>query len=205
MKIKLKKTKPEPKSPEPEVVTPTQIIVQPQQEGAMVTMTTKRSLPILSDNNASVDLVREDAKLSRLPRFSCNSCAVGADCPEYKPGHVCAFEDAFAAFPLRTIDSALTVMREVAEGTKVRYRRARLTEELVSGGQVDPVVTKLGEVLMSQTEKIVEMSRSSQQVSVTVMGQQTGGLLSKLFGSSSEPVVQEVITLNPPGVRGPEE
>jgi len=202
LKLKTKKDKPSAPPAAPVEIVPTQVIVQEPQESAKITLTQRRGLPILTERGP-VDLVAQDAELSRLPRFSCNTCHIGADCPSYRPGTVCAFEKSFAAFPLRDIDSVLAVMTETAERTKIRYRRAVLSEELVSGGATTPEVTKLSDQLLRQLGQLLELSRASQTVSLTVMGtqQKEGGILQKLFGGppakTTELVALDSVELNP--------
>ena len=199
LKLKTKKDKPSAPPAAPAEIVPTQVIVQEPQESAKITLTQRRGLPILTERGP-VDLVAQDAELSRLPRFSCNTCSIGDDCPSYRPGTVCAYERSFAAFPVRDVDSVLAVMTEIVERTKIRYRRAVLSEELVSGGVATPEVTKLSDQLLKQLGQLLDLSRASQDVSITVMGspQKSGGILQKLFGGPQPQLVEhEAVELNP--------
>jgi hypothetical protein len=166
------------------------------EEAVSVAVSTQETPALSVFDEGPVDMGAEQKELSKLPVFSCNSCSVGPDCPEYKPGYVCAFNKSFAAIPLRNSSSALALMKEVVERNKQRFRRAILTEELVNGGMLDPQVTGMSQVLMQQTRELVELARQTRTVSVTMAGTpQNGGILSRLFGAA-EKVTNEV-ELNP--------
>ena len=166
-----------------------------------ITMERQRALPILQ--TGTVDLDKERKKKGKLPKFQCSTCAIGPDCPEYKEGYVCAYNDAFNAFPVRDTNSVLELMKNIVDTNKARLMRAFLSEELISGGQLDMNVTRQSEVVLNQARNLVDLSRDMDRVTVSVQGDQAaaagGGILAKLFGGgATEAAAKETLTLNPP-------
>jgi hypothetical protein len=172
-----------------------------------LTMEQRRPMPILGQMN--VDQAREAKKVRGLPGYACSTCALGPECPEFQEGYVCAFEGAFAAFPVRDADSVMSLMAEVVDTNKSRWRMALLQERISSGGMADPNVTRLGEVVLSQAQALVDLQSEVNKVTISVAGPRdeaqkaTGGILSKLFGGApTQPLVQApdpvpVLDMNP--------
>jgi CBS domain-containing protein len=101
---------------------------------------------------------------------------------------VCAFNEAFAAFPVRNVDSIQELMLNIVNRNKSRLMRAYLSEELVSGGQLDMNVTRMSEVVLNQMRNLVALNQQIQAISVQVVGGPgatagAGGVLSRLFGA----------------------
>ncbi len=167
---------------------------QAPQEGATVTLEHRKSLPIFQ---AASDGTRAEVeKLNSVPKFSCSSCAIGPDCPEYRDGFVCAFNTAFSAFDTRNVDQVMELMQQIIGKNKVRLMRAYLSEELTSGGQLDQNVTRMSDVLLNQMKMMTDLSMEQRKVTVQVTGEKTGGVLSRLFGGAGP--TNDTLTLNMP-------
>lgn len=156
-----------------------------------VAMQQRRPLPILG--NLNVDQAAEARKVRSLPQYACSTCQIGPECPEFQEGYVCAFQEAFAAFPVRDADAVISLMGEIVDTNKARWRMALVNERISSGGMADPNVTRLSEVVMSQASSLVELQQEVSKVTVTVAGPRdeapkaAGGILSRLFGGSAPP------------------
>jgi len=212
-KLKLKKSTSEPKAEEKKAeetaIAKTDEVTLAQagdigpKERDTVSMVMEGSVHLPVVTAESTDLALEHSKLEKLPKFACSTCTISSECPEFKEGYVCAFNDAFSAFGnVRSVDNVMELMRFVVNKNSTRMMRALLQEEIVSGGQLDPQVTRQTEVVLGQLERIVRLSSQVKKVGVQFSGpgalqtatndsQQGGGILSKLFGSVQEPIKDE--------------
>ncbi len=165
----------------------------------------RRPLPIL--RNLQIDQAKEAKKVRGLPGYACSTCALGPECPEFKEGYVCAFNEAFSAFPVRDADSVVSLMAEIVDTNKQRLRMALIQERIASGGMATPDVTRLSEVVMNQARGLVDLQQEVNRVTVSVSGPKEsigsvggGGIFSRLFGGGSpgsSPVQEVVVEMNP--------
>lgn len=159
--------------------------VGPQTSVAKLTVSGERG-PALSMFEPIPGALEESLEsIATLPRLSCNTCATGPECPEYKTGYVCAYEKAFKAFPSRDLDCVLELARYIVDRNKERLFRAMLSEQLVSGGSVDPEVTRLSEVVLKQVDHLIRLNSETVRAELSVSESNTG-LLSRLFGGFNE-------------------
>lgn len=137
-------------------------------------------------------------KLNIVPAFMCSSCFIAQSCPEYKEGFVCAFNKAFTAFDVRDVSQIEDLMEQIVEKNKVRTYRALLSEELVSGGQLDLNVTRQTDVLLRQLKELRDLKQNVRKVSVTVEegSKGGGGIFSRLFGAATTQVIEEPKVVN---------
>ena len=68
------------------------ILEKEPRSGISVSVQRLKQIPILK--NLNVDIERERKKLSTIPSYQCSTCVIGPECPQYKEGYVCAYEDA---------------------------------------------------------------------------------------------------------------
>ena len=68
-----------------------------------------------------------------MPKFSCNTCYKGADCPHYKPDYVCVFNKEFQKFNVRNIQDVRDAMFSMAEFNMQRVQRLMIFEQMDSG------------------------------------------------------------------------
>ncbi len=195
-KKKLKEVAPPPPPAEPStaLAAPSQAPQAPQAapeaQGSTVTARLSKSLSLDLLSRRKVDVEKERKKLNVLPTYACSQCMIGPECPEFKEGYVCAFEDAFNAFPVRDVDSVTALMREIVDTNKKRLFFALVNERLVSGGEASPVVTRLSEVVMGQAKDLVQLQQDADRVSVEIEASGGGettekkkvGILTMLFG-----------------------
>jgi len=159
--------------------------VGPKTSVAKLTVSGERG-PVLSMFEPIPGALEESIdSIATLPRLSCNTCATGPECPEYKTGYVCAYEKAFKAFPSRDLDCVLELARYIVDRNKERLFRAMLSEQLVSGGSVDPEVTRLSEVVLKQVDHLIRLNSETVRAELSVSENNTG-LLSRLFGGFNE-------------------
>lgn len=165
-------------------------IVPAQREGAQesiskITITGEKGPALSVFSPISGALEESLDNIAKLPRLSCNSCATGPECPEYKTGYVCAYEKAFKAFPSRDLDCVLELARYIVDKNKERLFRAMFSEQLVSGGCVDPEVTRLSEVVLKQVDHLIKLNRETVHAELSV-STPNEGILAKMFGSFIE-------------------
>jgi hypothetical protein len=170
------------------------------ENSALLSMThsKRRALPIF--NNPAGE--REQRKLKILPGLVCSTCAIGVECTEYQEGYVCAFNDAFKAFESRNEEQVLGAMKYIVDKNKERLFRSIHYEEAVNGGALDPTVTRQSESVLSMMRELIELQRESERIELSIMeekGPVGGGILSRLFGSSSSvPAIPQTIQIPQP-------
>lgn len=138
----------------------------------------------------------------KYPKLNCDTCYKSGDCPEYKAGFVCAFDKMFKRFDTRNAEDVVDAMSTMVNHNLERLQRAMMFETM-DGGMITPEVTGL----IDQNAKLLEKLQQIQQLraqtilqqrrTITADGTETvessmavnpvdGGILSKIFGSSSK-------------------
>lgn len=157
-------------------------------ESTTLTVEGNVHLPVVVNVRSNIAL--ETSRLNdAVPKFACSTCTISSECPEFREGYVCAFNDAFKSFDVRSVDNVIELMRIIVNRNKERMFRAFMHEEIVSGGQLDPNVTRQSEIVLGQLQRMVELSTKTKRIGVHVVGpgasQQGGGVLSRLFGADT--------------------
>lgn len=133
----------------------------------------------------------------KYPKLACDTCYKSGDCPEYKAGHVCAFDKVFKKFDTRNLDDLVDAMQSMAGFNLERMQRAMIFETM-DGGMPTPEVTGLIDQNMRLLEKIRDLNAhspkailsqkkiikedGSQEVHTEMnVNPSQGGILSKLF------------------------
>lgn len=125
-----------------------------------------------------------------LPGVACNRCPAAEQCPEFAENSSCAYDEFFAGLPSRDIDNLLPSLESFADIQAERARRAVFLEKRITGGQLDPNVTRQIEVAAAAQERVAKLKGAFEQgvkKSVTVIAQGNtgghvgGGILSKLL------------------------
>lgn len=145
----------------------------------------------------------------KYPKLNCDTCYKSGDCPEYKPGYVCAFDKMFKRFDTRNAEDVMDAMSSMINHNLERLQRAMMFE-IMDGGMATPEVTGL----IDQNAKLLEKLQQLQQMSAQTILQQrrtimadgtetiensmsvnpsSGGILSKIFGSPSKSTKDEDI------------
>jgi hypothetical protein len=136
---------------------------------------------------------------SKMPFLNCNVCYKAGDCPEYKPGYVCAYKKVFSQFDTRNMEDIIDAMQSMANTNLTRMQRAMMFE-VMDGGMATPEVTMLIDQNMRLLQQIKGLQESravvtqktvlredGTQETVTQMNvnPQGQGILSKIFSMSS--------------------
>lgn len=150
----------------------------------------------------------------KYPKLNCDTCYKSGDCPEYKPGYVCAFDKMFKRFDTRNAEDVMDAMSSMINHNLERLQRAMMFETM-DGGMATPEVTGL----IDQNAKLLEKLQQIQQLNAqtilqqrrTIMADgtetidnsmsvnpQAGGILSKIFGNSSKAEKEEDIDEDAP-------
>jgi hypothetical protein len=156
---------------------------KPTKELAPLEPAEKRHLPIVSGPKGEPD----------LPAMECSTCAIGAECPEYKEGYICAWNQKFNSFGSRDTSEIQNALYEVVGENMRRLRFAWVLEKVAGGGMQDPNVTHLSNTVVQQLQMLHEFDRSTQSVRLTATGKGASGILSKMFGVGGS----KSIDLNP--------
>lgn len=134
-----------------------------------------------------------------FPKLSCDTCYKAGECPEFKPGHVCAYEKIFKKFKTRDLQDVIDAMTSMADLNLERMQRLMLFETL-DGGMPDPSLTAMIDqnmkLLMTikqlhenrnmivASQKRVIREDGSEETTMTITNP-SGGILERLFMSSS--------------------
>lgn len=145
--------------------------------------------------------VRKSKQLwsKHFPKLACDTCYKAGECPEYKPGHVCAYEKIFKKFKTRDLQDVIDAMTSMADLNLERMQRLMLFETL-DGGMPDPSLTAMIDqnmkLLMTikqlhenrnmivASQKRVIREDGSEETTMTITNP-SGGILERLFMSSS--------------------
>ena len=143
----------------------------------------------------------------KYPKLNCDTCYKSGDCPEYKPGYVCAFDKMFKRFDTRNAEDVMDAMSSMINHNLERLQRAMMFE-IMDGGMATPEVTGL----IDQNAKLLEKLQQIQQLSAQTIIQQrriytpdgtetiensmnvnpsSGGILSQIFGTPSKSTKDE--------------
>ena len=143
----------------------------------------------------------------KYPKLNCDTCYKSGDCPEYKPGYVCAFDKMFKRFDTRNAEDVIDAMSSMINHNLERLQRAMMFE-IMDGGMATPEVTGL----IDQNAKLLEKLQQIQQLSAQTIIQQrriytpdgtetiensmsvnpsSGGILSQIFGTPSKSTKDE--------------
>ena len=144
----------------------------------------------------------KDIYSSKYPKLNCDTCYKSGDCPEYKAGFVCAFDKMFKRFDTRNSEDVVEAMSSMVNHNLERLQRAMLFETM-DGGMATPEVTGLIDQNAKLLEKLQQLQQTRAQTVLqqrrTIMSDgtetiensmslnpQEGGILSKIFGTSSK-------------------
>ena len=143
----------------------------------------------------------------KYPKLNCDTCYKSGDCPEYKPGYVCAFDKMFKRFDTRNAEDVIDAMSSMINHNLERLQRAMMFE-IMDGGMATPEVTGLIDQNAKLLEKLQQLRQLSSQTIIqqrriyTPDGTETiensmsvnpssGGILSQIFGTPSKATKDE--------------
>lgn len=119
-----------------------------------------------------------------VPPLECTTCHVGAACPKYDEGKVCAFEKDFTDFDVRTTSGVIVALEMLIRQNLKRLQIMYLSEQFVSGGMADPQITRLSSEVQGQMMNLVNLRRQTATVTVEATGKASEGILSRMFGKA---------------------
>lgn len=134
------------------------------------------------------ETLRETAHLSSNHESlrQCNTCVIAANCPAFKPDSACAFSLPVEVKTKEQVKALLNATLEI-QGQRVAF--ARFAEEL-NGGYPDPNVSQEMDRLFRMVKSIKELESNNEFVRLTVERQQSGGVLSAIFGEKAQAAQQ---------------
>lgn len=157
--------------------------------------------------------VRKTIYSKKFPKFACDNCFVGAKCPEYKAGFVCAYSKIFKKFDTRNMTDIIQAVQSITGYDMERLQKAMIFEQLNGGidGNVSAMIeTNLRHLLLLKDlyanasaetirqTKIIRADGSMESVT-QVSNPQEGGILSKLLsGLSQQEKTSNEEIINPP-------
>lgn len=141
----------------------------------------KPTLPVISSGAAI------GAAMRALPRLACSTCAISDDCPEFRDGYLCAFNDLFAGLSTRRADNVVPLMQSLVDANVERTMLAVLQERLVAGGQLDSRVSAQLNQALQQLQMVDRMNRANDPRGVSVRVSEAGGRMSASMEGPSQP------------------
>lgn len=109
---------------------------------------------------------------------ACDNCYINDLCPQFEPGHACAFD---IPVEIRTKDQLMAVLSGLLEMQTQRVLFARLNEEL-QGGFPDPATGVEMDRLFGLTKILRDINDERDFISVTVRAQAASGVITRVFG-----------------------
>jgi hypothetical protein len=131
-----------------------------------------REIPVLESRDASLRV--------------CNTCILANTCPAFKPDTACAFSLPVEVKTKEQLKSLLNTVMEM-QGQRVAF--ARFAEEM-NGGYPDPNLSTEMDRLFKMVKTMKDLESNNEFVRLTVERQQSGGVLSALFGERAEVLTQ---------------
>lgn len=145
----------------------------------------------------------------KYPKLACDTCYKSGDCPDYRPGYVCAFHKMFKRFDTRDLNDVVDAMQSMANSNLERMQRAMMFE-IMDGGMVTPEVTGLIDQNMRllsqmkelltyapktvlQQKRIVREDGTEETITQMNVNPSQGGILSKIFGGNAPSKEEEAI------------
>lgn len=142
-----------------------------------------------------------------LPSVDCDSCFLVDECPKYKPGSVCAYNEVFDEYDTRDAEGIVETMKALVDYDKTRTFRAMLNESASTGGQVDPKVTAQMDKFQARLQVLDEMiyqreappPPSPTNNNIIIGGEGGSSILSQLFSPPPAPPEndEEIIDIEP--------
>lgn len=121
-----------------------------------------------------VPIVQSQASSMR----QCDTCFVAANCPAFKPQHVCSYNLPIEVKSKEQLKSLLTSIVEM-QGQRVAFMR--YAEEL-NGGYADPNTSQEIDRLLELVGEIKKLEENRDYIKITAERQTSGGVLSAIFG-----------------------
>lgn len=119
-----------------------------------------------------------------LPQYACASCAVSAQCPQYRPGYECAFLPFLNSHTLETMDDVLHYMKQLGLSQVQRVQMLTMMERMQGGAPSLETSESLSHAFQTLSEirkTITELESSSVELKTS-----DGSILGQLFGGMGE-------------------
>lgn len=117
-------------------------------------------------------------KINRL----CNLCEIATQCPHYIPNNTCIFPTSGLSTDLTSKD----LMKAVIDMQMGRVNQAVFSERM-KGGSVNSNVTKEIQTLSKMIKEYDAMNQDGTGIHISAKGEESVGVLERLFGGKSEP------------------
>ena len=78
----------------------------------------------------------------KFPKLACDTCFQAQRCPDFKPGHVCAYNKMFQRYDTRNVGDLMEAMQGMVDLNLGRLQRA-MVFEVMSGGIITSEVSQL--------------------------------------------------------------
>ena len=138
-------------------------------------------------------------------KLACTTCAIAAECPEFREGFLCAYLPALEGLSMRRTEHVMPVMIQLADIQVRRAIMAYTQETTIAGGMIDPRVTAQLREAMAVAREMYELTRAtdprnaptrvvieersdgSMHMSASApQGAPAQGVLSRLFGATTK-------------------
>ena len=138
----------------------------------------------------------------KYPKLACDTCYASQTCPEYKAGHVCAFNKMFKRYDTRDMGDIIEAMQGMVGMNLERMQRVAIFEMLDGGlpdgnltGMIDQNMRLLANLKQMYEYGSPEVLRKtttlradgSMQETIQATNPQEGGILEKLFSMQTKP------------------
>jgi len=167
---------------------------EPEEDQALVIAENPSEAALVADKRGKrtkyTQQQQEDlAAILNVPGVLCDYCQANEQCPHAEQGGTCYYDEAFSGLTTRDSDNLLPVLEHFADVQVARARRAVFLEQNVTGGQLDPNVTRQIDVAMAAAERVAALkgaigaSQKRTMAAVSVNEGGGGGIVSQLIAA----------------------
>lgn len=164
-------------------VVPLKRVDAPQRHGRITIKTNK--IGDFRGKNPASHFDSETARLARakrkiynkkMPVLACNSCVYSANCPEFKAGYVCAYNELINSHSLETLEEQHEALKNIALAGMRRFHLATAMETL-SGAPPSLELTETSALIFGMVKQYTETLNGTTEVTI-----EEGGVIGELFG-----------------------
>ena len=131
----------------------------------------------------------------KYPKLVCNTCYASQNCPEFKPGYVCAYNKMFKRFDCRNTEDILDAMSSMVNLNMERMQRVAIYEMLDGGipnGNLTSMIDQNMRLMMNMKQVMQQQEMVRQTRVVTADGTTT----ETVQVNSSQPGILERMFMN---------
>ena len=146
--------------------------------------------------------VRKPKKMysDKYPKVACDTCRAAAKCPEFKAGHVCAYNKMFQRYDTRDMVDIIQAMQGMVGHNLARMQKSMLIETITGETSVEvtnyinqnmSLLDGLRRMYETGSDEVLSQTRiyrsdGTSEETTKITNPKDGGILAKIFGNLSK-------------------